>query len=83
MKNTEFHRTMREKMKKHYHENDGRKKKVVRYYLKKLSLPRTVLQDCNSLDEQIRHLKIYNLQRKLSELWMIILQNWNGLKTIV
>lgn len=65
LKDTEFHRTMRAKMKKHYHENQGREKKIVRYYLKKHGLSRDFLQGCTTIQDEIRMLKHYNLQQKI------------------
>lgn len=68
LKDTPFHQSMREKMKKHYYENNGRKKKVVRYYLNKHKLTREFLKGCTSLDDEIRHLKLYNLQKQVEQI---------------
>ena len=65
---TEFHRVMRERMKTHYHTNGGRKKKIVRYYLKKHNLTKEFLQDTATLDDQIRKLKMYHLQQQMKSL---------------
>ena len=64
LKDTEFHRSMREKMRKHYHEKDGRKKKMVRYYLKKHNLERKFLHDCDTIDDEITKLKRFNWEQR-------------------
>ena len=64
----DLHKYMREKSRQHYYHQGGRELKQVRYYLKRLNWDEKNVGHLNTLQEQLRYVKMKYFEEKIKHL---------------